>query len=109
MSHYFQDDPNLASNIKTISFEVNGLTMNLLTDNGVFSKNRVDEGSLAFLRVFVGIGVHGVVNGSVRPSSRAPLFRQTRLRIAVGDFGDYADRLVRRRRRDVRVSNRDVS
>ena len=53
MSHYFQNDPNLASNIKTISFEVNGLTMNLLTDNGVFSKNRVDEGSLAFLKVIL--------------------------------------------------------
>ena len=53
MSHYFQDDPNLASNYKKISFEVNGITMNLLTDNGVFSKNRVDEGSLAFLRVLL--------------------------------------------------------
>ena len=53
MSHYFQDDPNLASNIKTISFEVNGITMNLLTDNGVFSKNKVDEGSLAFLKVLL--------------------------------------------------------
>ena len=53
MSHYFQDDPNLATNIKTISFEVNGLTMKLFTDNGVFSKNRVDEGSLAFLRVIL--------------------------------------------------------
>ena len=53
MSHYFQDDPNLASNLKTISFEVNGLTMNLLTDNGVFSKNKVDEGSLAFLKVIL--------------------------------------------------------
>ena len=53
MSHYFQDDPNLASNIKTISFEVNGLTMNLLTDNGVFSKSKVDEGSLAFLKVIL--------------------------------------------------------
>ena len=53
MSHYFQDDPNLASNIKTISFEVNGLTMNLFTDNGVFSKGRVDEGRLAFLKVLL--------------------------------------------------------
>ena len=53
MSHYFQDDPNLASNLKKISFEVNGLTMNLLTDNGVFSKNKVDEGSLAFLKVIL--------------------------------------------------------
>ena len=53
MSHYFQDDPNLASNYKKISFEVNGITMNLLTDNGVFSKNKVDEGSLAFLKVLL--------------------------------------------------------
>ncbi len=53
MSHYFKDDPNLASNIKQINFEVNGITMNLLTDNGVFSKNKVDEGSLAFLRVLL--------------------------------------------------------
>ena len=53
MSHYFQDDPNLASNYKKISFEVNGITMILLTDNGVFSKNKVDEGSLAFLKVLL--------------------------------------------------------
>ena len=53
MSHYFQDDPNLASNYKKISFEVNGITMQLQTDNGVFSKNRVDEGSLAFLKVIL--------------------------------------------------------
>ena len=53
MSHYFKDDPNLASNIKQINFEVNGISMQLLTDNGVFSKNKVDEGSLAFLKVIL--------------------------------------------------------
>ena len=53
MSHYFQEDPNLASNIKEINFEVNGVTMRLLTDNGVFSKNNVDEGSLAFLKALL--------------------------------------------------------
>ena len=53
MSHYFQEDPNLASKIKEINFEVNGITMRLLTDNGVFSKNNVDEGSLAFLKVLL--------------------------------------------------------
>lgn len=53
MSHYFKDDPNLASNIKTITYEVNGLTMNLFTDNGVFSKGKVDEGSLTFLKVIL--------------------------------------------------------
>ena len=53
MSHYFQDDPNLVSNIKEITFEINGLTMKLLTDNRVFSKNHVDEGSYAFLKVLL--------------------------------------------------------
>ena len=53
MSHYFKDDPNLASNIKEIKFEVNGIIMNLFTDNGVFSKGKVDEGSLAFLKVLL--------------------------------------------------------
>ena len=53
MSHYFKEDPNLASNIKTINYEVNGISMKLFTDNGVFSKNKVDEGSLAFLKVLL--------------------------------------------------------
>ena len=53
MSHYFQDDPNLVSNIKEINFEINGITMKLLTDNGVFSKNNVDAGSYAFLKVLL--------------------------------------------------------
>ena len=53
MSHYFKEDPNLASHIKEINFEVNGISMQLLTDNGVFSKNKVDEGSLAFLKVLL--------------------------------------------------------
>lgn len=53
MSHYFQDDPNLVSNIKEITFEINGITMKLFTDNGVFSKNNVDEGSYAFLKVLL--------------------------------------------------------
>ena len=53
MSHYFKDDPNLASHIKEIKFEVNGISMNLFTDSGTFSIDKVDEGSLAFLRVLL--------------------------------------------------------
>ncbi len=53
MSHYFQDDPRLVTNIKEISFEINGLKMQLFTDNGVFSKNHVDEGSAIFLKVLL--------------------------------------------------------
>ena len=59
MSHYFQDDPNLASNLHQITFDVNGIHMSLWTDNGVFSKSRVDEGSFAFLKVLLPLNLTG--------------------------------------------------
>ena len=59
MSHYFVNDPNLASNLHQISFDVNGIHMSLWTDNGVFSKSRVDEGSLAFLKVLLPLNLTG--------------------------------------------------
>ena len=61
MSHYFQNDPNLASNLQKISFDIYGLHMSLWTDNGVFSKSRVDEGSLAFLKVLLPLNLTGKI------------------------------------------------
>ena len=61
MSHYFQNDPNLASNLHKISFDINDLHMSLWTDNGVFSKSRVDEGSFAFLKVLLPLGLSGKI------------------------------------------------
>ena len=61
MSHYFQNDPNLASNLQKISFDIDGLRMSLWTDNGVFSKSRVDEGSFAFLKVLLPLGLSGKI------------------------------------------------
>lgn len=53
MSQYFVNDHNVRSNIKEIEFKVNGRLYNLLTDNGVFSKSRVDYGSLHFLEIIL--------------------------------------------------------
>ena len=61
MSHYYQNDPNLASNLHKISFDINDLHMSLWTDNGVFSKSRVDEGSLAFLKVLLPLKLTGKI------------------------------------------------
>ena len=61
MSHYFQNDPNLASNLQKISFDIAGLHMSLWTDNGVFSKSRVDEGSFAFLKVLLPLNLTGKI------------------------------------------------
>ena len=61
MSHYFENDPTLASNLQKISFTVNEIHMSLWTDNGVFSKSHVDEGSFAFLKVLLPLRLRGKI------------------------------------------------
>ena len=45
MSHYFVNDPDLASKRKEIEYHFNNGLFKFVTDNGVFSKNGVDRGS----------------------------------------------------------------
>ena len=59
MAHYYDFNPEVESKIRDIEFEVQGIKMHLKTDNGVFSKNRVDEGSLAFLKVLLPLKLTG--------------------------------------------------
>ena len=59
MSHYYDQAPTSASKERLISFEVCGTKISLYTDNGVFSKSRVDEGSLLLLKVVVPLHLSG--------------------------------------------------
>lgn len=59
MAHYYDSDPQVASKIRDISFEINGRKITLKSDNGVFSKDRVDEGSFAFLKVLLPLNLTG--------------------------------------------------
>ena len=59
MSQYFENDSLVASNKREISYEIYGHKITLLTDNGVFSKKQVDEGSFAFLRVIIPLMLEG--------------------------------------------------
>ena len=61
MAHYYDSDPQSASKIREISFEIYGRKITLKTDNGVFSKSRVDEGSLAFLKVLLPLNLTGKI------------------------------------------------
>lgn len=61
MPHYYDSDPQSASKIRDIKFEIYGKTITLKSDNGVFSKNRVDEGSLAFLKVLLPLNLTGKI------------------------------------------------
>ena len=59
MSHYFDENPALESNIKEISFSLYGQNYTYYTDNGVFSKSRVDEGSYILLKVLLPLHLTG--------------------------------------------------
>jgi len=61
MAHYFDLDPSLASKERNIEFVIDGRVITLVSDNGVFSKNKVDEGSLAFLKVIVPLRLSGKI------------------------------------------------
>jgi len=61
MSHYFTDNPQVESKKRLIKLEINGCSLNLYSDNGVFSKNRIDEGSLAFLKVILPLHLSGEI------------------------------------------------
>ncbi len=59
MSHYFDENPTLESNIKEIGFSLYGQNYAYYTDNGVFSKSRVDEGSYILLKVLLPLHLTG--------------------------------------------------
>ncbi len=50
MSHYFLDDKNLKHRPKRISFSLDGVVLTFHTDTGVFSKDKLDFGTLTLLK-----------------------------------------------------------
>ena len=45
MSHYYDEQPDVKSNPKRISYQIKNAQLELTTDAGVFSKDNVDFGS----------------------------------------------------------------
>lgn len=80
MKHYYTNNTDLESNPSTIEYRINNLTLNFTTDNGVFSKQRVDYGTRVLLKNYInqdnhlkvldvgcGYGVIGVTLKSLYP------------------------------------------
>ena len=53
MSHYFENDQNLKSELRELSYKYNSSFFKFNSDNGVFSKNRVDYGSKLLLETYL--------------------------------------------------------
>lgn len=52
MSHYFINDPELKSAVRTIAYDYRGQKLKLYTDRGVFARDRVDFGTHLLLQAF---------------------------------------------------------
>lgn len=59
MGHYFDENPEISSQVREISFTLFDKKYTYYTDNGVFSKSRIDEGAYIFLKVLVPLGLSG--------------------------------------------------
>lgn len=59
MSHYFINDDNLKSEIKEISFSINNVNFKFNTDNGVFSKNKLDYGTNLLIKNALKLNLFG--------------------------------------------------
>ena len=53
MSHYFTNNENLKSEIRTIDYNYLDQHLSFLSDNGVFSKNKIDYGSKLLVETFL--------------------------------------------------------
>ena len=53
MSHYFSEKQDVKSDRKIIKYEIENKKFEFLTDNGVFSKTKVDFGTNIMLKVFL--------------------------------------------------------
>lgn len=50
MPQYFDEEPDVGSAPATLTLQVDGRTLDLVTDRGVFSRSRVDPGTAVLLR-----------------------------------------------------------
>ena len=59
MAYYFDENPVVESQIREINFSLYGRNYSYYTDNGVFSKNRIDEGTYIFLKILLPLQLTG--------------------------------------------------
>ena len=59
MSHYFENDNNLVSEIKPFNISVNGSNFTFNTDNGVFSKGELDFGTYLLIKNVLKLDISG--------------------------------------------------
>ena len=112
MSHYFTKNPTTPSKERTITYKINGLTINLTSDTNVFAKNGIDTGTLTLLKVITrlintgkvldigcGYGVIGLTLASLIPD----------IQVVCSDINLRAVELTKKNARALELSERVTS
>jgi 16S rRNA (guanine1207-N2)-methyltransferase len=84
MEHYYTNNPSTPHQLKTIHFTLRDLSLKLITDRGVFSKGKVDYGSMVLIKSLpvlkgkildlgCGYGVIGVSIAKLNPGSQVTM------------------------------------
>lgn len=53
LEHYFTNNLNLKSELRSIPFEYKNTSFNFISDNGVFSKSKIDSGSEGLVDIII--------------------------------------------------------
>lgn len=61
MSHYFVNDENVKSNKRILNYSYKDYSFSFYSDNGVFSKSEIDDGSNILLKTYLEKGKKGKV------------------------------------------------
>lgn len=61
MSHYFTNDAQLKENRREMSFRFLGMNYTVMSDDGVFSKDGLDEGTESLLAVVINENISGTL------------------------------------------------
>ena len=59
MGYYFDNNPSVESEIREVKFTLFDKEYSYYTDNGVFSKSRIDEGTYIFLKILIPLHLTG--------------------------------------------------
>lgn len=53
LEHYFTNDENLKSEVRTLKYDYGNVSFAFLSDNGVFAKDKIDYGSIFLVDTFI--------------------------------------------------------
>ena len=109
MAYYFDKDPASESQIREINFSLYGQNYKYYTDNGVFSKSRIDEGTYIFLKVLLPLQLTGRIldlGCGCGPIGLTLALNNKEARVVLADINSRALALASRSSAELNLENR---